>query len=82
MNEDKIITEIINLKEEVRLIKEQMFTKADGRKMMEMIEGMTGMVKKVSEDHAASILWLNRLQDKVDKQEAEIMAIKLQLKIA
>lgn len=82
MDEDKIIREIIKLNEEVRLIKEQMFTKEDGRKMMAMIEGMTGMIKKVSEDHAASILWLNRLQDKVDKQDQEIMAIKLQLKMA
>jgi uncharacterized protein YkvS len=82
MDEDKIIKEIIDLKDGVRLIREQMLTKDDGRKMIDMLEGLTGLVKKVSEDHAATIMWLTRLQDKVDKQEEEISRIKLQLKLA
>lgn len=81
MNEDKIIKEIIDLKEEVRDIREMMATKDDIRQIMSVLETLVTAVKKIQEDHVFAVEWLKRLQARVDQQDEEIRRIKLQLKM-
>lgn len=96
MNEDKIITKLAEHDEQftkviVKLIEHDerferiegsMFTKEDGRKMMDILEGIATICKRIQEDHLFAIEWIKRLQTQVDHQESEIQKIKSRLQIA
>lgn len=89
MNEDKIIEKLLEHDDQLREIRETMFTKADGERMLQAIDGLTQMVKKIHEDHVFALEWLKRLQDRVDQQEErlkaqeeEIKKLKLKLQVA
>lgn len=77
MNEDKIVQEIITLKEDVRIIKETMVTKDDLHKNTDLLETIVTIVKKTQDDHVFSVEWLKRVQNQVDEQKEEIRAIKM-----
>ena len=82
MNEDKIIMAVLDLGERIKQIQEEMMTKADGRRIQDVLEGHTTIMKNIQEDHTFAIEWVKRLQDRVDEQEKEIKYLKLQLKLA
>lgn len=82
MNEDKVIQEILILKDDVQIIKETMSTKDDIRSMMHLLEGIATVCKKIQEDHVFAIEWLKRLQSQVERQENDIRQIKLRLQMA
>lgn len=89
MNEDKIIEKLLEHDEQLREIRETMFTKAEGERILQAIDNLTLMVKKIHEDHVFALEWVKRLQDKVDQQEAllqsqeeEIRKIKMKLQVA
>lgn len=88
MNEDKIIQEIMEIKEDIRSLKETSVTKDDFRELKGLVEEVVTITKKIREDHVFALEWLKRLQDKVDAQDKmlhtqdeEIRKIKMQLKI-
>lgn len=82
MDENKVINEIISLRENVEIIKETMATKDDVRRMTDLLEGLTTIAKRIQEDHVFAIEWLKRLQNQFEKQEEEIRQIKLKLQMA
>lgn len=82
MDEDKIITKLLEHDERLERIEENMFTKEDSRKMMELLEGIATVCKNIQEDHVFAIEWIKRLQTKIDQQENEIHAIKARLQMA
>lgn len=81
MDEDKIISKLLEHDDSFGRIERDMFTKEDGKQMIGMLEGLTTMTKKIEEDHIFSIEWLKRVQNQVEKQEEEIRQIKLKLGI-
>lgn len=82
MDEDKVIQEIVTLKDDVRAVKETMATKEDIRKMTHLLEGIATICKKIQEDHVFAIEWLKRLQSQIERQEDDIRQIKLRLQMA
>lgn len=82
MNEDKVIQKLVEHDDRLERIENAMMTKADGQKIMQTLDEVVIIVKKIREDHVFALEWLKRLQDKVDSQDEEIRKIKMQLKIA
>lgn len=76
MDEDKIITKLaehdeqftrvivklIEHDERFERIEENMFTKEEGRKMMDTLDGIAKICKDIREDHLFAIEWIKRLQ--------------------
>lgn len=67
--------------EKIDSIEDRMATKEDTRGIMEILEGIATIAKKIQEDHTFAIEWPKRLQTQVERQEEEIRQIKLQLKL-
>lgn len=82
MDEDKIISAVLQNREEIEVIKQNMVTKQEMREVRDILEGIATMVKKIDEDHTFAIEWLKRLQTQVERQEEDIRVIKLKLGIA
>lgn len=86
MNEDKIIQEVMTLKDTVGQIQEtlatEMIKRSDYDKHTGLLESIVTITKKTNEDHVFSVEWLKRLQNQVDVQEEAIRKIKLQLHLA
>lgn len=82
MNEEKIIQEILTLKDDVRDIRATMITKADYEKHTALLENIVTIVKKTQEDHVFTIELYKRLRAELDEQKEEIRKIKMQLKMA
>lgn len=82
MDENKIIIELLDHRERLNRIEERMFTKHDARSMVDLLEGIATSVKKIEDDHVFSVEWLKRLQDHVERQDADIRKIEMHLKIA
>lgn len=45
MNEDKIIMAVLDLGERIKQIQEEMMTKADGRRIQDVLEGQTAILR-------------------------------------
>mgnify|MGYP001618081547 CR=1 FL=1 len=82
MNEDKIITKLLELDERVERMEQNMVTKSDNQRVLDTLEGIVTICKRIEEDHLFAIEWIKRLQTQVDHQESEIQKIKTRLQIA
>lgn len=81
MNEELIVKKLIEHDEQLSYIRQNMFTRDDGRKMMDILEGIATVVKKIQEDHTFAIEWLKRLQTQVERQQEDIQKIKVRLQM-
>ena len=82
MNEEKIINAVLDLSDQIKAMQEEIFTKKEGREVMDVLGHHTTIMKNIEEDHIFSIEWIKRLQERVDQQDKEIHRIKAQLKLA
>lgn len=82
MNEDKIIKILLNHSEILEKMENSMLTKEDGRKMVNSLENVATICKKIQEDHVFAVEWLKRLQNRSEIHEDDLRRIKLHLKIA
>ena len=89
MDEAKIVQSIVELKDDVQVIKDEMMTQKDKRELMTAIANLTSIVEKIRDDQVFTIEWIKRLQNQVDDQQKvidqqaeEIRQIKLHLKLA
>ncbi|OGL67292.1 hypothetical protein A2856_01215 [Candidatus Uhrbacteria bacterium RIFCSPHIGHO2_01_FULL_63_20] len=80
--EDKIIQKLIEHEAEHRDIRENMMNKDDGRRMMDLLEGVASMVKDRHEEQSFRAAWLNRLQEASDRHERDIRFMREHLKLA
>lgn len=79
---DRVFIKLIEHDDQLKEIRETMATKDDIRELKAMMENLTGIVKKIQEDHVFAVEWLKRLQTQIDRQDEDIRQIKLQLKMA
>jgi len=82
MNEDKIITKLIEHDEALREIKENMATKIDISRVTETLDKAMGILKKLDEDRLFTVEWIKRVEDLVETHSIAIRQIKEQLKTA
>ncbi|MEK7516667.1 MAG: hypothetical protein AAB562_03665 [Patescibacteria group bacterium] len=82
MIEDKVIHKLLEHDDQFRSIRENMATRDDMRKVMDVLEGIATICKNIQEDHVFSIEWLKRIQAQVEKQDEEIRQIKMRLQMA
>jgi len=82
MNEEKIIQTLLDHEERLERIEQNMLTKDEGRKMLDLLEGLTTTCTKIHEDHLFAVEWLQRTQSQVDRHEQDINKIKVQFKVA
>lgn len=79
---DKIIVKLIEHDERMDRIEANMVTKADNQRVLDLLEGIATICKRIQEDHLFAMEWIKRLQSQVDQQESDIRKIKAQLHIA
>ena len=83
MDEDKIITEIINIKSDSQIIKEEVTgLKNNMGQVLYSLDGMTQLMKKLDQEYTFGTERFNRLEETTEKHEKDLKKIKAQLKPA
>ncbi|MFH1631956.1 MAG: hypothetical protein ABIA47_02990 [bacterium] len=73
---DLIAMKVVEHDEQFDGIRREMFTKDDGRRLTEAIEGLTTIIKNMQEDHTFRLEWIKRLQNELEIHRAEIDKLK------
>lgn len=63
-------------------LEENVLTKADGRKMMEMLDFLVLKMTKMSDDHDAAIEWLKRHEERFHSHETRIGRLEAHPRLA
>ena len=82
MNEDKIIQKLLEHDERFDKIDEEMVKKTDIREVMNTLEEVATIVKRLDQERIFTTEWIKRIEEKVEQDSLEIVKIKQVLKIA
>ena len=82
MDEDKVINKLIEHDEKLQHIGSDMATKDDMRNVLDTLDDIATIAKRIDQERIFTTEWVRRIQDEVEQHQTEITKLKEALNIA